>query len=82
LAEFLPRAGIDVMPIFALGAFVGLRLAGILRLDWTAVDHEGGYIEFTAVKSNAFQQKLLKFNAVPYLGSSTVRLQEVEVQCR
>ena len=70
------------MPVLPIGAFAGLRMAGILRLDWTEVDHVGGYIEFTARKSNSFQHKLIKIIAIPYLGSSTVCLEEVVVQCR
>jgi hypothetical protein len=57
-------------------------MAGILRLDWTEVEHVGGYIEFTARKSNSFQHKLIKIIAIPYLGSSTVCLEAVVVQCR
>ena len=60
LAALLPKAGADVLPVLAIGAFAGLRMAEIFRLDWAEVDLERGYIEVTARKSKTSQRRLVK----------------------
>ena len=57
--ERLLRAGGDLVPFLALGAFAGLRHAEILRLDWQEVDLEGGHIEVKAQKSKTGSRRLV-----------------------
>lgn len=48
LAIMLSHATADELPVVAIGAFAGLRLAEIERLHWTAIDFEKGFIKLRA----------------------------------
>jgi integrase len=51
LAELLSHADEETEPVIALGAFAGLRMAEILRLDWEDIKFKAGYIALAAEDS-------------------------------
>ena len=53
----------DVRPFFAIGAFAGLRVAEIKRLDWSRVNLASGFIEVTAGDAKTRQRRLVKIEA-------------------
>jgi len=59
LAKLIDKAGDDVRPAIVIGAFAGLRMAEIFRLDWSEVDLARGFIEVTAAKSKTSQRRLV-----------------------
>jgi integrase len=50
-ARLLESADAETLPYWAIGAFAGLRVAEIERLDWEEVDFERGLIEVKAAKA-------------------------------
>jgi integrase len=60
LARLLDHATDEVLPVLAIGAFAGLRMAEIFRLDWAEVDQTRGFIEVTAEKSKTSRRRLVK----------------------
>ena len=50
----------EVLPFFAIGAFAGLRVAEIKRLDWSRVNLVSGFIEVTAGDAKTRQRRLVK----------------------
>ena len=59
LTALLNAATDDTLPVLAIGAFAGLRMAEILRLDWTEVDLARGFIEVKAAKSKTARRRLV-----------------------
>lgn len=55
MRTILHAAPMHLVPILALGAFTGIRMAELNRLDWSAVDLERGIIELRA--GQAFQSR-------------------------
>jgi len=66
LAKLLNAATEDTLPVLAIGAFAGLRMAEILRLDWAEVDLVRGFIEVKADKSKTARRRLVTIH--PNLG--------------
>ncbi len=60
LAKLLGSADEATLPVLAIGAFAGLRMAEIFRLDWSEVNIERGFIEVKASKSKTAQRRLVK----------------------
>ncbi|MBI2925005.1 MAG: site-specific integrase [Verrucomicrobia bacterium] len=58
MAKLLARAAPDVIPVFAIGAFAGLRSAEIERLDGREVHLAERFIEVTAGKSKTTSRRL------------------------
>lgn len=54
----------SLLPFYAIGAFAGIRVAEIQRLDWSEIDLEGGYIEVTALKSKTASRRLVRMHPV------------------
>ena len=44
LRLLLEKAPADLLPMFAIGAFAGLRTAQLVRLEWSEVDLRRGHI--------------------------------------
>jgi integrase len=59
MGALLKAAPMDFLPVLALGAFAGLRSAEIARLEWSAVDLAGGFIEVAADKAKTKQRRLV-----------------------
>lgn len=59
LAAVLNAATEDTLPIIAIGAFAGLRMAEILRLEWSEIDIARGYIEVKAAKAKTARRRLV-----------------------
>jgi integrase len=59
LLDAASRHGPDVVPMFAIGAFAGLRDAEIERLDWSEVDHARGHIEVKAAKAKSARRRIV-----------------------
>jgi integrase len=47
-------------PYFALGIFAGIRPAEILRLDWSDIDLERGFVEIKSHKSKTRQRRIVE----------------------
>ena len=60
LQRLLKAANDDVLPALVIGAFAGLRMAEIFRLDWSEVHLDRGFIEVTAKKSKTARRRLVK----------------------
>jgi integrase len=59
LLDAANRAGPDVLPMLAIGAFAGLRDAEIKRLDWSEVDLTRGHIEIKAAKAKSARRRII-----------------------
>lgn len=59
LAAVLNAATEDTLPVIAIGAFAGLRMAEILRLEWSEIDLVRGYIEVKAAKAKTARRRLV-----------------------
>lgn len=70
LALLLESSVPSVVPYMALGAFAGLRVAEIERLDWAEIDLQAGLIEVTAKNSKSARRRLVKIlpNLKAWLG--------------
>ena len=58
-AKLLAAAPADFVPLLAIGAFAGVRVAEILRLDWGNVDLAGGFITVAADKAKTARRRLV-----------------------
>jgi integrase len=56
----LDAADADIQPTIALGAFAGLRVAEISRLDWEDIHLDRGFIEVAAEKAKTASRRLIK----------------------
>jgi integrase len=72
MASLLGKADATLRPFLALGAFAGLRMAEIQRLDWKEIDLERGFVTVDASKAKTRQRRLvpisdnLKLWLMPY----------------
>ncbi len=48
-----------LVPILAIGAFSGIRMAELNRLDWSAVDLERGHIELRANQAKTASRRII-----------------------
>jgi len=55
----LHAAPMHLIPIFAIGAFAGIRMAELNRLDWSAVDLERGMIELRADQAKTASRRII-----------------------
>ncbi|MGI9114622.1 MAG: tyrosine-type recombinase/integrase [Chthoniobacterales bacterium] len=59
LRLLLTHAPGRLLPFFAIGAFAGLRSQEIMRLDWSEIRFEQGFIEVTASKAKTASRRLV-----------------------
>jgi len=59
LRLLLLNAPDKLLPFFAIGAFAGLRSQETMRLDWTDIRFEQGFIEVTAAKAKTASRRLV-----------------------
>jgi hypothetical protein len=59
IASLLAKADNTLRPFLALGAFAGLRMAELERLDWREIDLDRGYITVAASKAKTRQRRLV-----------------------
>jgi integrase len=59
ITSLLTKADDSLKPFLALGAFAGLRMAELQRLDWSEVDLERGFITVAAHKAKTRQRRLV-----------------------
>lgn len=55
----LDNASHELIPFIAIGAFAGLRVAEIGRLDWKEIHLDRNFIEVTAAKSKTAKRRLV-----------------------
>ncbi len=69
MSRLLSAAGNDVLPYLALGAFAGIRTAEIVRMDWSEINFDTGYIEIKKSKAKTKGRRLIKMqpNLVEWL---------------
>jgi integrase len=67
IALLLGKADATLRPFLAIGAFGGLRMAELQRLDWKEIDLDRGYITVDANKAKTRQRRL-----VPISDSQTI----------
>ena len=74
LRRLLKAAPLELVPVLAIGAFAGLRTAELLRLSWSEVALERGFIEITAGEAKSSRRRLVKIEPnlaewlAPYTG--------------
>jgi integrase len=59
MTRILHHASADLIPILAIGAFSGIRMAELNRLDWSAVDLERRIIELLAGQSKTGSRRVI-----------------------
>jgi integrase len=57
MALLLERAEPEILPFFAIGAFAGLRVAELERLDWSEIKWDKRLINVTALKAKTAQPR-------------------------
>ena len=59
MTTLLHNASPDLVPILAIGAFAGIRMAELERLDWKAVDLERKFIEVRAGQAKTASRRVI-----------------------
>lgn len=59
MTKLLHHAPPHIVPILAIGAFAGIRMAELNRLDWKAVDLERRFIEIRAGKAKTASRRVI-----------------------
>jgi integrase len=59
MKAILHAAPMHLIPILAIGAFSGIRMAELNRLDWSAVDLERGMIELRAGQAKTASRRII-----------------------
>jgi integrase len=59
IGNLLAKADDTLRPFLAIGAFAGLRMAELQRLDWSEIDLERGFITVAASKAKTRQRRLV-----------------------
>ncbi len=59
MATLLHAAPMHLVPIFAIGAFAGIRTAELNRLEWSAVDLDRGIIELRAAQAKTASRRII-----------------------
>jgi integrase len=59
MARMLHHAPADLVPILAIGAFSGIRMAELNRLDWSAVDLDRRIIELRAGQAKTGSRRVI-----------------------
>jgi integrase len=59
MTKILHAAPPHLIPILAIGAFSGIRMAELNRLDWSAVDLERGHIELRASQAKTASRRII-----------------------
>jgi integrase len=59
MTTLLHNASPELVPILAIGAFAGIRMAELNRLDWSAVDLERGFIEIRAGQAKTASRRVI-----------------------
>jgi integrase len=59
VTSLLAKADKTLRPFLAIGAFAGLRMAELQRLDWSEIDLDRGFITVAASKAKTRQRRLV-----------------------
>jgi integrase len=59
MAKILHAAPPSLIPILAIGAFSGIRMAELNRLDWTAIDLDRRFIEVRAGQAKTASRRII-----------------------
>jgi integrase len=59
MMTLLHNASPELVPILAIGAFAGIRMAELNRLDWSAVDLDRGFIEIRAGQAKTASRRVI-----------------------
>ena len=87
MAKLLHNAPPELIPILAIGAFAGIRMAELNRLDWKAVDLERRIIEIRAGQAKTASRRVIPIsdNLAAWLTplerkGKIVRTKELQIQ--
>ena len=65
MTTLLHNASPDLVPILAIGAFAGIRMAELERLDWKAVDLDRRFIEVRAGQAKTASRRVISITDSP-----------------
>lgn len=63
MAGLLEHAPAELIPVFALGAFAGIRPEELRRLTWSDIDFEAGLVQVAASNAKTARRRLVDMSA-------------------
>lgn len=74
LSKLLAAASPELVPVLAIGAFAGIRVAELMRLEWCDVNFQTGYVHVKGRKAKSRSNRSIEMHSnlvdwlTPYIG--------------